>query len=684
MTKNRPSCHPKAAAARGTARARRPAWLALALGLCLTGSTAPADPPFADPAGLLRAALDARDNRSPAEAEWLLTEVSIRHPIVADHADLLRAQLLLDTDQPGEAVGVLLESLQRHRTSPLRTDFYQLLGDARSDFGDREAARSAWRSALEATSDSERKAAMWRKIALSFEAEEKWKEAGAAWLKIWTDFPTADGAREVGSHLDAAEARLGTPLRNASDWRHRGDRLFLNRHNESALDAYDHALASGLEATQARRARLQRAHTLFRLRRYDEAARAFASLPQEDDVRLWYARSLARSGEVPSSVQHFEKLAADSRSEIGIRARFLAALLLEGKGQGDRAREYFQNVAAAARYPGLSSAARWRLGWAAYLAGRWGESVGYLEGLVEDEDPIDALRARYWRARALEHQGAPSARPELEALARDYPLTYYGWRARQLLDESPAGEGGRPADGRAALSGADLARPQILLQAGLRDAALEEMARIESRARGLADRLALARLYTDAGDFNRAQRLMVDAYQEPLARGPLPGLEDPWRYAWPMAYSDLVARATATPDSVPKELVYSIMREESGYRPKVLSVSGARGLLQIMEPTGRRLAAALGLQTFAADDLFEPEVNIDLGSHYLSELSQRFPERLSAAIASYNAGPNAVSSWIEKDGRLADDEWVESIPYDQTRSYVKRVLRSLYAYSVLY
>ena len=132
------------------------------------------------------------------------------------------------------------------------------------------------------------------------------------------------------------------------------------------------------------------------------------------------------------------------------------------------------------------------------------------------------------------------------------------------------------------------------------------------------------------------------------------------------------------------ELVYSIMREESGYRPEVVSISGARGLLQIMGTTGERLARDLGNSDFSTDQLFEPRINIGLGTHYLGELSRRFDGRLPAAVASYNAGPTAVGRWIAAEGQRDDDEWVEAIPYEQTRGYVKRVLRSLHAYQVLY
>jgi len=169
-----------------------------------------------------------------------------------------------------------------------------------------------------------------------------------------------------------------------------------------------------------------------------------------------------------------------------------------------------------------------------------------------------------------------------------------------------------------------------------------------------------------------------------LAGAPTPTREELWWHAWPAAYLQQVEEETSRPGSVDAALVYSIMREESGFRPEVVSPVGARGLLQIMEPTGERLARAVGHPDFEADDLFDPDLNIRLGAHYLAELSRRFDGRLSAVIASYNAGPEAVAGWLEARPELEDDEWVEAIPYDQTRSYVRRVLRSLEAYRLLY
>jgi soluble lytic murein transglycosylase len=130
-------------------------------------------------------------------------------------------------------------------------------------------------------------------------------------------------------------------------------------------------------------------------------------------------------------------------------------------------------------------------------------------------------------------------------------------------------------------------------------------------------------------------------------------------------------------------LVASILREESGYRREVVSVSGAVGLLQLMPDTAARLAPEAGVSDFAVARLVEPALNLRLGAFYLDRLARRFGGALEPTIASYNAGPDAVTSW-RRGVVPPGDEWVESIPYEETRGYVRRVLRSLHVHRTLY
>ncbi len=231
----------------------------------------------------------------------------------------------------------------------------------------------------------------------------------------------------------------------------------------------------------------------------------------------------------------------------------------------------------------------------------------------------------------------------------------------------------------------DVERVELLIEADLVDFAQEELGAISGRVRGLQDRKSVARLYVRTGDFHRAQRLVVDAYAESLSRGVQSGNEALWWLSWPPAYREIIAEVFPEQSAIEPALVWAIMREESGYRPWITSSAGARGLLQIMPETGAHIARKQGYPDFDPDDLYTPRVNLALGTAYLDALGRRFPGRLSATIGSYNAGPTAVNRWLRGDqAKRDDDSWVEDIPYEQTRSYVKRVLRSLHVYRTVY
>lgn len=639
-----------------------------------------------DPAALLRAAAKGIEQQDDSHADWLYAQIAQRHPIVGDYAGLRRARLQLSKGRALEARQIAARVLEDYPSSPLRAELYEIVGEALIAERDEVGAREAWAAALAETTEDDRRAALLRRVARSEERSGEDRAAATTWRLIWYAHPASAAADQASHRLDVIEAYLGETLRRASDWRRRGDRLFRLRMNDEALEAYERALAMGLSRSESRRTQKQKAQTLFRMRRYPDAVEAFESLPQSDDTPIWLARSMARAGRVPEAITAFEKLAGRA-GPLRLRAHYLAGLLLDGRDRNREARAHFDFLAQDPAGGGLARASLWYLGWGDFRQGRFEEAVKQFEALAAATDSeIDRLRPLYWQARALDAAGRTDSAARLfGSLAAGYPLSYYGWRAQDhaTTTESTRLPPPKIESGRSGLRPSELARVRILMSAGLVEEGAKESAALTRRAKGLEDRVALARLLTSAGDYNRAQRVVVDAYTTPLARGPVAGQEELWWYAWPSAFSGHVVAATQGDGDVDPELVYSIMREESGYRPKVVSPVGARGLLQIMRETGTLLAGRAGRDDFEVDDLFDPAMNIELGSFYLAELSRRFPRRISASIASYNAGPKVVADWVEGDSR-PDDEWVESIPYSQTRSYVKRVMRSLQAYRLLY
>ncbi len=153
---------------------------------------------------------------------------------------------------------------------------------------------------------------------------------------------------------------------------------------------------------------------------------------------------------------------------------------------------------------------------------------------------------------------------------------------------------------------------------------------------------------------------------------------------YPPAHADLV-RAAAFRYRVEPALALAVMREESHFREDAVSVSDARGLMQILPSTGEWLAGKLaGPGTFEPSALFVPSVNIEMGSYYLRYLLDKFGNNMVLAVAAYNWGETNLRRWLGESPPNDLDVLVESIPADETRKYVKKVLRSYAVYNSLY
>jgi soluble lytic murein transglycosylase len=126
------------------------------------------------------------------------------------------------------------------------------------------------------------------------------------------------------------------------------------------------------------------------------------------------------------------------------------------------------------------------------------------------------------------------------------------------------------------------------------------------------------------------------------------------------------------------------MRAESLYRKDAISPVGALGLMQVMPETGRNLASLMGDKDFNPRSLLQPEQAILYGGRYLSRLMQNFNQSMPLTAASYNAGPHRAQLWLSLYGNLSGDEFIEHIPFTETRNYVKKVMSNYYIYSKLY
>jgi len=154
-------------------------------------------------------------------------------------------------------------------------------------------------------------------------------------------------------------------------------------------------------------------------------------------------------------------------------------------------------------------------------------------------------------------------------------------------------------------------------------------------------------------------------------------------YRYPLAFWDLIRQKAQDRDLDPY-LVLGLIRQESLFDTRARSPATALGLMQLIPPTATRIAKQLGLPAPSQDNLFEPEVNVTLGTQYLKDLLQRYSNNWYKAIAAYNAGEAAVDRWEREIATDDIEEFVERIPYVETRGYVKLVLRNHQIYKRLY
>jgi soluble lytic murein transglycosylase len=195
------------------------------------------------------------------------------------------------------------------------------------------------------------------------------------------------------------------------------------------------------------------------------------------------------------------------------------------------------------------------------------------------------------------------------------------------------------------------------------------------------EREGLCNMYGKLSRATRRFRIGYDGLRGSLlSRAPSPRTEWAWRCVYPQPYESIVDSA-ASRESIPKGLVYAIMRQESAYDPDVVSYAHAVGLMQILPETARRIAAETGT-AYEEKSLSSVAVNVDLGSRYLGKMMRTFGSSVPLAAAAYNAGPIAVSRWL--DSSPVDlDLWVARIPFEETRTYVQRVVENYARYAYL-
>jgi soluble lytic murein transglycosylase len=419
-----------------------------------------------------------------------------------------------------------------------------------------------------------------------------------------------------------------------------------------------------------------------------------------------------RLGNYSAARRAFNKVARFAASaDVGEAAIFAVADMDARLRRFQKARRALNGIMV--RNPLTSNRARilWSLGWIHYREANYDEALRLFESLLEEgvRGGIGEGRARilYWSGRtALKIGKNDLGKQRFAELLREYPVNYY---TSTLLDfiairGFSVGDVGHenPTDERLVSDGA-LVKAEGLTKAKMRNAARRvlsdylssvlpaKIGRLRQRSFAGSIRLALVNEPT-AAQLERTSELLETLNRPGRARwlrrlqaaGELPPLTEGERLKWlkeahprPFWYA---VRRWGKAHRVDPMLLYALIRQESQFNPRAISSADALGLMQIIPPTAAQVAGWLRLRPPTRKSMLEPNLNIRLGSRYLAYLLKRYRGRMAHAVAAYNAGPLRVDRWKKRHGDRPIDEWVEEIPFDETRDYVKRVLSGYIGY----
>ena len=520
-------------------------------------------------------------------------------------------------------------------------------------------------------------------------------EAEEVFRRLWIELPASPESQRA-QELLAAIPTARPPT--ADEQFQRASTLYqLGRFGPAIPELAPFAVTGSPREAQAR---LMLGISAFNVRQYSQAVQWLEPLtesarPGPTEVLFWLGRSAGRAGDAEKFTTYLT-LAADAKPKTRRSEEALYLLAQDAADNADipKARAYLNRLLRDYPKGAWTDVALWLQGWLAYKRKEFSAAAASWGRLVAEESGSRwKVPALYWRGRALEagkhaSEAAQVYRTIIDTSANQY---YYRRRATERLTPltkkapaQPAPLVAQPLPTNGA-KGLHAEKARALRSLGLLDDAVEEwIEQVRSRPEERAGLAEACGVFLDLGRYDRAvwvgNRVLRPLFVQEGGQAPIPGF---WQCSYPLGHIDLV-RQNAAPRALDPYLVLALIREESAFAPQAVSRTGARGLMQLMQQTADLTAREHKLPPVTATALETPERNIQIGAAHLADLVRDFGGNLTLTLAAYNAGKQAVQRWVQRYGFADEVEFVEDIPYTETRNYVKRVLGNYDRYQTLY
>ena len=546
-------------------------------------------------------------------------------------------------------------------------------------------------------------------LALAYDATGEKQQAAVTYQRVYYGYPNGDLAAQAWLGMERLRAAMGTdyPKARARQMLERCERWIDAKQYRKARTEYE-ALAESLtgEERDDARAGIGAAEYLagesFAAQKYLSALKVAPS--DADARRLYYLTEAARKNGDDSTMMESVKALEAKYPKSNWLLKALQAAGNRYLVKNERAQYAPIYRAIADGFPPSSSTAlsHWRVAWDAYLADK-PEAIGLMREQVE-RYPSDsnASTALYFLGRTAESDNKTGlARAYYEQVSKQFPHFFYGVLGRDRLKESKFGLIAPDAEarlwleqvnwpGRRDLTATDpntvtrirMERGHLLQLAGLGDLAEAEY-RFGARNESEQSQLLGMDLAATASNAYKALRAMKSFASDYLALPIENASPKFWQMLFPLPYKDELFQSAHERDLDPY-YVAGLIRQESEFNPSAKSHANAYGLMQLMPPTGKQLARQIGIKAMSTPMLFQPTLNIKLGTEYLRGQLNHWNGDWYQTLAAYNAGPGRVKEWNTWGTYREPAEFVESIPFNETREYVQAVVRNADLYKEIY
>lgn len=636
-------------------------------------------------------------DRRYADAVTYYHQASAAGEALADYADYLGAQAAIQGGHPADAYPLLAHFAEKHPDSIFVPTAPILLANAHMAQGDAQGALAAL-STVEGTPEAQHLDYQYT-LGRAYQQAGNTAKAASIFRAIYVSQPLSYDASSAAGQLQA----MGMPL-SAAERKTHADQLFnAKRYAEAQLE-YEAIGKNNPQLTQSDRDALELYSAVCQFKLKKLSRREIEKLPDTgDDSAALKMYMLAEQSRTENDSAGHDALIAQMIAKYP-QSRWLEEALYSGgnmyllKHDAVQAIFHYSKLVALFPHSSYAPSAHWRAAWMNYRTRNYPEAARLMdEQIVQYPAGIEVPGALYWRGRIYEDEEHNFAQAEnyYRALTKSYPDFYYGVLARQrlaVLGNQPAAA---PAPALASvpeprsedLTG-ELPENDIhLIRARLlANAALNEYIGPEIQASPTAGEwgaLGQAEIYASYGEYSRALQSMkhsgISFFTQPISDVP----EVYWKLLFPQPYwTELVEDSGK--NGLDPYLVASLIRQESEFNPGAVSRANAYGLMQLLPSVGKSIAKKQGIRRLDTKQLLNPTTNLQLGTTNLKQVLDRFGGQVEYALAAYNAGDAPIRQWLSLNDYKDVPEFVESIPYTETREYVQAIMRNREIYRALY